>query len=51
MNCKGKSKGKKTQVRSYSMAKKKTTKKAFKPCSKCPHPAKCKRARKCLGKK
>ena len=36
-------------------AKKKTTKKkstkAFKPCSKGPHPAKCKRAGKCLGKK
>ena len=35
-----------TKVRSYSMAKKKG--KAFKPCSKCPHPAKCKKAGKCL---
>jgi hypothetical protein len=61
MHCKGKSKGKKTQVRSYSMAKKKKapTKvrsysmakkkgKAFKACRGCPHPAKCKKAGKCL---
>jgi len=30
---------------------KKTTKKAFKPCSGCPTPAKCKAAGKCLKKK
>ena len=36
-----------SKVRSYSM----TKKKAFKPCSKCKMPAKCKRAGKCLGKK
>jgi hypothetical protein len=47
MHCKGKKKGK-TQVKSYSMTKKKATKKPFKPCSKCKMPAKCKRAGKCL---
>lgn len=34
-------------------AKKKTTTKkpAFKPCKGCPMPAKCKAAKRCLGKK
>ena len=31
--------------------KKKTSKKAFKPCATCPSPSKCKMAGKCLKKK
>jgi len=61
MHCKGKGKKKaSSKVKSYSMTKKKApskvrsyamTKKkgkAFKPCRGCPHPAKCKKAGKCL---
>ena len=45
MHCKGKKKGK-TQVKSYSMSKKKSPVKGHK--CKCPHPTKCKKAGKCL---